>query len=722
MDLSTSQMCSIRFMGCRANEEALPPRLAFVPGDKALDWKALLVATGYEPAPLPEDPKAPIVIVTPSGEVREYKINSDWDQLKSDIQERMPISKFIRTQLGIESEKESGHYKCMLHAGEGDRTFHIFRGTDGVELWKCHSQCGAGDVIKLASKAWNLSWKDALFQLATQVGLDPNSYRSDMSVSSSADPFEPPREEDQRLSFKLKVKLKGETHEIPAQAPAFGHPPGDSSDLSTELVRPPSGPAEVPLTGKVKPPPKPLRKKGRKKVSKWASKWVYKAKNHVKSFALSAGKMILMAMAQDNDGKADPREVAALLWPAVGGYYRKFHALEADLADLINRIKNGKRCRGYTWLKKCAGSRCLFDLQVALRRDGYGRFASNLKSVMGLGLLRGDEADLAAGMPRFYRRSRPTSQDGSESYERQVTMLINGLQRPANCGVYKQILTEDGRNLGPPSPDGSPSVLSRRMVCEAKLCPYCMHLELLAEAAELEQLWGHRQRNRKRGDDGFFMVEMTGIPDMHRISEIKNYVSRQPDPKLPVLGWGADGLPMLRYFVMTMEARDIVASQLEAAGSLIFDLDLPVKRIRLSGGYKEAVDLALETKLSYYVHGQVLLETGSRQRLVDWLWWSSRKSPVRNPRNEFALSWPTKPQLKLAVKEARGENYELDVLDQDNVTYTVLHDQTGYKLGSRKRIPYTINQVIELAEHSLGLRHAKAKFAARGQGGLAAHA
>jgi hypothetical protein len=74
---------------------------------------------------------------------------------------------------------------CPLH-NDSKPSFTVFKSNEGNLMFKCHSQCGAGDYLKFMEKRDGLNRKDALLAILAQFGVDPNAKKNTASSGSSA--------------------------------------------------------------------------------------------------------------------------------------------------------------------------------------------------------------------------------------------------------------------------------------------------------------------------------------------------------------------------------------------------------------------------------------------------------------------------------------------------------------------------------------------------------
>ncbi len=77
---------------------------------------------------------------------------------------------------------------------------------------------------------------------------------------------------------------------------------------------------------------------------------------------------------------------------------------------------------------------------------------------------------------------------------------------------------------------------------------------------------------------------------------------------------------------------------------------------------------------------------------------------MRNSRSKKSLPWPTKDQIQGQIRAKTGENFVPDIFPGEVLTYVLSHRATGYFLGRRKKIPFTLDQSIDLMASNVGLQ------------------
>jgi hypothetical protein len=668
-DSTTAQMCQIRFLGARQEAGGVPPQMVFLEGQHALDWDGFLRETGYSAGPMNDSPAIKTVRVpTPEGKVREYAISGAYEQLDEDIRNGISVKGFLSTFCGY-TEPHSGtsHYCCVLHYETTNlRSMHVYPADvlGGNEMWHCHGDCGtSGDVIRLGQLFWGGTRKQARGRLADHLGLDMENYRPKIT----------------RPPVELAPTVADGPVEVEPEAPVS--------------------------TGKKKRVPR-AAPEGLAHVTEWAKKYVVRY-GRPSEFSRAVAKVLL-----ENKIAADV--IATTLWPIACDHYRQYDSLLAVVLDVYDRVKKGQPATGKTKLRKRLGSWGMFALSKALRREKRD-FKQALTSLVGFGLTRGEDKAWLDWWYKQYLANPPddekkppgaVSTDGQPTaWDKRYTIFLNQLRRPGGCKQCAQIVTgEGGRNLGPGGADGKPQQLKRNLVCTSKSCVYCFMLQAVAELELLEDLWKDRPGE---GEEGIYEVKAEGIEHADYLTPIRDMVSRMPDPKLGIVGWGDDGKPTLSYFVTSREAATIVTSQIEVGCLIAYGKRPEVSRRRFETT-GAAIDAAIEARISFNMHARRLIEERRDQELFAWTWWAARKVPVKNPRNKKALPWPTKAQIQEQVKANKGEDWEPDIFEGEVLTYTLVHVATGYFLGRRKKIPYTLDQSMDIMAVNSGLQHAQA--------------
>lgn len=687
-DATTAQMCQIRFLGARQNEGGLVPAMSFLEGKKALDWDLFLQATGYEEGSVQTTTPGALQTVrvpTPEG-ITEYQFSNAHEQVDAEIRDRISVRQFLATFCGYSSPHSGdGHYFCPIHhEAEDNRTFHVFNADvlGGREMWHCFGDCGGvtGDVVRLASLFWGCKRWEARNRLASHVGIDPKDYHT-----------------------QFKIKLTGEPKE--AKAPEAQLPEGKSKQKHVPRKAPP----------------------GLNYATLWAAKWAPSYQGEPIEFARAVTKVLIECGAGMTrpDRQAPQKEktkleilkkdkaatinlpvLASTLWPATGRHYRRYDNLLATVVEVWKRKQNNEPAVGRKKLRTL-GTQAMFELAKALRRDGLD-FREALKSLVGFGLTRGADKEWLDGLWEWMK-AHPADNDWDdeneleehEKWDARYTRFMNAIRRPGGCSQCEQTLKGEGdRDLGPTGSDGEATPLKRRLVCSTNSCVYCFMLQTISEMELLEELWKDRPRE---DEEGIFVVEAKGIEKLEHIQTIKKEVSKHSDPKLGIMGFGDDGKATLSYFVTSDEAAGVVQSSIIGGGYVANgkEMDVKYRKFKTVG---DAVDTAIEAKISFHVHPRRLIEERRNEDLTEWLWWAVYKSPVRNPKNERALPWPTQVQIQERIKKNCGEGFEPDIFPGEVITYWLHHRETGYFLGKRKKIPFTLDQALDAMEINVGLR------------------
>jgi hypothetical protein len=412
----------------------------------------------------------------------------------------------------------------------------------------------------------------------------------------------------------------------------------------------------------------------------------------------------------DKKKVTDLAVVASTLWPAVGDYYRKFDALLAEVVSVMARMQSGQRTSGRTKLREKIGGWGMFALAGALRRDGCD-YKEALKNLVGFGRVDKGTGDWLMGLYNWLKENEAESPWDPEAQAAQhkqwngrFTRFMNAIKRPTGCGKCEQLMQgAAGRNLGPTGPTGEASELVRSMACIAKTCTYCFMLKAVSEMELLEELWA----DRPKGEEGIYVVETHGIESLEHVAVIKNIVSRQPDAKLAITGFGDDGKATLSYFVTNDEAAVIVRSAIVNGGYEACGKRIP-SEYRKCSSTRDAIDTAVEAKLSYNMHVKRLIEERRNEELTEWLWWAAFKTSVRNSRNKLALPWPTDKQVQEQIKLKKGEAYEPELYPGEVVTYIIRDVATKFVLARRRKIPFTFDEAMDARAGSWSFRAAQA--------------
>jgi hypothetical protein len=700
-DLSVTQMCQFRYLGVRYRQDGPEPVTWNSRGPLGLNFEKLLELAGYEAAPWTEwapRRKAVVKISNADGSVDTYQRSGGYEDLDAEIQRSMTMDRFLGEVVGISPDTVNGggggcskSWTCPVptHPDPGRRTLE----TDRSKAWdgdwfRCWGDCDTqGGVIKFATLYWGISYRAARMALAKHLGLNPKDYRGRLEKISSE--FKEASETDQTA----RIKLTG-----PAPAPA----------ATPEPVKEPVSAAKKVL---LKAKRAKLSKKKLKNVEAWVEKHWERFKNQ-EDLLRALTKTILMLQGTEKDVGV----VATTLWFRFAHLYEgDYPALLFEVANTYERLRTGQPSVGVGFLKKSVGTWELFQLAGAFRRDGF-EFKPAVKYLVGFGLTLGEdktfldsqwfEHDIDLGrMPNLEEVDSPEY----KKHEKRRTPFKNALRRPGACSQCEQRVTGDhGRPLGPSGPDGRPTHLTRRIVCVSKLCLFCMVLQTISEAEILEDMWKERISKKKPT----WVVQGT-VEKIEYLSEVKADLSRIRDAKLGILGWGSDYKPQLTVFVNDDRAAIAVKSALSisqkvAAGRRGEEIPRPASKTWRVTDPKKAVGIAIEARLSFNIFGKRLVEEQRADELADWLWWAVGKVPVRNPRKEDALNWPTKAQVQAQVKQNKGESWEPDLWPGEVMNYELFHRATGYSLGHRAKIPYGIDDAARLMQSNMGFRHALA--------------
>jgi hypothetical protein len=685
-DATTAQMCQIRFIGAsqerdkpgqddvpaeqRDREISPNPMMSFLQGPNSLDWDYFLMATGYEAGTMVAEGVKTIRVPTPSGVVKQFQVHGATDQLEADIRDRISVRQFMASFCGYPSPHSgTSHYLCPIHyEPTNKRSLHVFNADKlgGQEMWRCFGDCEtAGDVNRMGQLFWGCTRWEARNRLATHVGLDPSNYRSKLTpLDEAPKPVEVARPEE--------PVSKGRKKHVPKQAPP-----------------------------------------GLQRTGAWAKEYLPRF-GGAEDFTRALTKVFVqckVGATKGKDGELGPAAldvVASTLWPMAGDYYRTYDNLLAAVLETYDRMTKGQRTIGRNRLRERCGSRGMFELAKAMGYDGCN-FRESLKALVGFGLTRGDEKEWLDGLWAWFKANpaersdwdKEKQADEYKKWKNRYTKFLNAIRRPGGCSQCEQTLTgEGGRDLGPTGADGKASKLKRRLVCTTKPCLYCFMLQSIAESELLDELWADRPR---KDEEGIYIVEGTGIRSMEHVPSIKAEVTKDPDPKLGIVGWGGDGKPTLTYFVTSREAATVVSSAISVGGLLAYGKEIPVTT-RYCKTPEKAIDAALAARISFNLRAKQLIEERDAKGLCDWLWWAAHRTPVKNPRNKDALPWPTKAQIKEQVKAKKGEVYEPDLYPGEVVTYTLSHRESGYFLGRRTKIPWSLDQAMDAMAVNYGFQ------------------
>ena len=721
-DLTTSQMCQLRFLGIKFSEDGPAPYVWSSGGSNSLDWEKFLELAGYKPEPYePYVPPSKEISIPTSKGVVTYERSGGMNELDDEIRRRISLESYMgrlgqgHTTVNYDRGSMSWYCPVPTHPNPDSRTLETYpSNVHAGDRWICRGDCvdkslkSKGDVIDLE---WlcrgHASRHAARLSLAVELGLNPDDYREKLTQK-----YEEVEDFPITIVFKLPdpVDPNGPTATLPSiDSPSWAPAPEPSTPPPLQLpapVQPPLSAAKKFLANARKTPPK-TAPPGLEHTAKWAKNYAFRS-GDLKVFTRAMTKVLMEAGAvlrKNKKGEWEHRMdiLASTLWQGVHEHYRTYDELLKDIAITYDRIEKGGHCVGRTRLRSLLGTQAMFEFSKALRRDGCD-FKESLKKLVGFGLTRGDDKDWLDGLAKWIE-THPVEKDEDPEelakWIKRYTRFMNAIRRPGACSLCEQIAKgERGRDLGPSRPDGTATPLKQRLVCTSKTCTYCYMQRTLYEMELLEDLWKDRP---SKDEDGIFVITVTGIEKLDHIGVIKKEVSKDPDPKLGILGWGDDGKATLSYFVTTVEAEIVVRSAViggsyMACGKM---LEINSSKVKTVG---EAIDTAIEAKLSFHVHARQLIEERRNDDLCEWLWWAVYKTPVKNPKNSLALPWPTQLQIKERIKEKCGNDFVPDIYPGEKIYYELYHRATGYFLGKRTKHPWTLDQAMDAMAINHGLR------------------
>lgn len=715
-DLTVTQMCQFRYLGVRYRTDGPTPAVWNSRGPLALNFEKFLELAGYVPeeyVPWAPRQKSVVKISNADGTFDTYLRTGGYEDLDAEIQRTMTMAQFLGQFAGISPDTNNGggsqSWTCCVptHPDPGRRTLETARSKawDG-DWFRCWGDCDTqGGVIKFAGLYWGISYREARMALAKHLGLNPKDYRGRMEKVDSE--FKAAAETDQSARVKLTGPVGPIDKEIAEVAALEAVPTG-----APIPVKPTASAAKRFLA-------KGKKKKVKKKALKWVSAWIeeywprYKKQEDLLRALV---KTILMMQAKEKDIEV----VAATLW------YRFAHLFDGDYGALLfevtntyERLRTGQPSVGVGFLKRSVGTWELAQLASAFRKDGF-EFKPAIKYLVGFALTKDTPEDKAFLDNQWFEHNidagrMPNLEEADSAafhkHEKRRVPFKNAIRRPGACSQCEQIMTGDGgRALGPTDADGQPTHLKRRLVCVSKLCLFCSVLQTISETEILEDMWKDQVTTKKPR----WVVQGT-VEKVSYLAAVKEKLSRIKDAKLGILGWGSDYKPQLTILVNDDRAALAVksalyVSQVVAAGQLLEEPpeSNPAKVWRVTD-HKKAVAIAIEARISFNLHGKRLVEEQKADELADWLWWAVGRVPVRNPRKEEALHWPTKAQVQAQVKSHKGEKWEPDLWPGEAINYELRHIATQYTLGRRAKIPFSIDDAFMLMKTNMGFRHALAE-------------
>lgn len=90
--------------------------------------------------------------------------------LLAEAKARIPLARLM-ADVGL-GDHAKNSARCPFHE-DSSASFSVYRGTDGVDRWKCHAGCGGGDAVDFLSRARGLSNADACREFIRLAGVAP---------------------------------------------------------------------------------------------------------------------------------------------------------------------------------------------------------------------------------------------------------------------------------------------------------------------------------------------------------------------------------------------------------------------------------------------------------------------------------------------------------------------------------------------------------------------
>ncbi len=617
-DLATSALCQMRFLGARQGPEGILPYVYMVPGDNALDLERLLQLTGYQPAPIPQDPLPKVKTVqytAASGEVRERRIITHSAQLYVDVKAKISVHEYMQSQLGRMPTRQAGSnsafYFCPIHheetnpsgleSGPNREGFNVFVGSTGEERWKCLGDCrsslgekgSGGDVISLHSAVTGVSPGKAAWGLARIVGLNTNDY-----LTSAAE------------------------EETPAEEEAPEEP--ESAKAS-----------------------KPKRKKTKDKPLSRMADWVesYLLKHESPVDAARAITRYLIGGKVDKDKRTinitqDLERVAATIYSVL---YKDINYQQSLglVYEVLDKLQRDLPTEGRGWLRDNVGVSALHKLAGAVWRDdrenglmGDRTYKDYIRKALSFDLMPGDgrvflyeTQEMLEKTPVAYAGDDATEAEEKEAkaHNSRRKGLINQTKRPIGCKIFKQrVTTTWGRKL-----------MEHYLRCASKACTSCYMIQLMLEWELVLPKW------EKIG--GPFHFVTLPLESTDQIKDLQKHMHRCARPKMMILGMD-NGKPTVMW--ISTNSTDAAFIYGRACG---WPGDQMPKEFQVDTA-EEALGLAMEQKSSFHAHTRDLIESKNTDGWVKFMDWTYRKQTVVS-RSKRALPWATKEALKEGPKK-----------------------------------------------------------------------
>lgn len=708
-DLAPNQLCSPRFLGCRHHPQGPLPWIYRVPGNNAVDLEALLYSTGFEPKPyIPPQPiqAKKIRLALPGGRTREKTVVSNNQQLYADVKERLDCHTFLQVHLGRQPTKHTNssdaYYYCPGHleelnpsnlpGGPNKQGFHAFTNSQGESRFRCHGDCGTGgDVIHLAALAYGVTVGKAAWKLAELIGLDLDQYRSRVEqpeLEPVAELVDGPEEEpDEDLA-----DLPQPPPSVKRRAPTRHTPLSRTTDW-----------IETHLDG--------VSKLGNavRAMVRFAVEGDARERKELIEAARERNELAQIPMEED------PDRLAASVYTVLHDQIEE-DRVEGEAWDVCDRLQRGKRAAGRDYLKETLGPLPLMRLSMALYQDARaeGRLGDRTftdffrKATMFQTASREDRRFLHGVFNDFFKARMEQAEvekavlDSQEDADPNLVKaatdkyyleryLALQSRRPTACKrFHHKVSTTFGREV----------CKKQMLVCQGKLCLYCLTLETLYEYELLLSKWKEHE-----DEGGRFHLLRCVADTWEQIHDLKKAVSRCNRPRLAVLGVVDDDLRSGRPAVTFVCKKSLDLGYVRSSARAWYGQKIiHEKQVQLDNCERRwAVDTAeealaevLSQKAYYRLQGLQQIWAKDPQGLEDYLTQTFRKQAVVS-RNPKGLPWVTKAEMAEEAKRRKEDDDELDLAEGEELVYELVHTKTGVVIAKQVGRPFQIDQAAALA-------------------------
>jgi hypothetical protein len=243
---------------------------------------------------------------------------------------------------------------------------------------------------------------------------------------------------------------------------------------------------------------------------------------------------------------------------------------------------------------------------------------------------------------------------------------------------------------------GGRILASYKTLCESKVCPFCSMIRLLNEYEAIKKDWIKRYKRIYA-----VKIKVKDKYDYDTVHEACQKISRwKGTKKIRLLGFcPSEGTPEIWLFSNQPNVHHRGVTGLE------------VERMAFSA--EEAVEKAMDVRLSWYNYGWDMVEIHRGDKLYHFLGWSSNRRSVTGPPAERKgvptgdFCWPSQKAVR-AAKQQEDSARELDAYEGEHLTNTLTALATGVVLGVKRKhfgdtggtLQFSIDEAIGLARNN----------------------